>query len=236
MQLQGEKSWRIRPRTIGEPEGRAEAASQAHAATEIGETILRSGGWLYLPKGFWHAVENKAMAPSVHLSLTITPVTWARVFRESLEKAAEALPSMDDRLPLNTPMTHTPQEIEGRLRVILPFVNVTAQADAYYGKYPCLGQTVPPADIPARAVLDTTNTATGFAWREGVIQVSADFCELSLPYRRDPMILLPYLAPVVKWMSQTVAFRAKEVPLPDREIALLFCKFLANAGFLRLND
>lgn len=233
MQLLGEKSWGIRPRTINEPGAGADVASPS-AAPQIEETTLRSGGWLYLPKGYWHAVENKAQELSVHLSFTIQSVTWARIFRESLEKAAEALPSMDAPLPLNTPLTQTPQEIEGRLRMILPFVNLAAQSDAYYSKYRCLGQLVPPAEIPSRAALNAADTANSFVWRKGFAQLSADFSELHLPYRRDPLILLPHLGPVVKWMEQTVSFRASDVPLPDRGIALLFCKFLANNGFLKL--
>ncbi|MEY2879720.1 MAG: hypothetical protein RLZZ15_2100 [Verrucomicrobiota bacterium] len=234
LQLRGEKSWRIHP---PDPETAAFAADtrvdkrDPAAATE---TILHTGGWLYLPKGLFHRVQNQAPVPSVHLSFTIHPMTWAKLLRESLENATEVSHALNARLPDEDLLARSPEEIGAQVRALLPFVDVAGQSARYYGKYARLGVPVPAAHLVPRAALDAADETTRFAWRTGEVTPGADHSELMLAYRREPLVLVRPLAPVIAALAAAGEFCPPDVALPTPAQRLLLCKFLASVGVLRL--
>ncbi|HVU35997.1 MAG TPA: cupin domain-containing protein, partial [Opitutaceae bacterium] len=176
LQLRGEKRWII------------------HAGSEIGdpstESILRAGGWLYLPKGVRHEVRNEGVEPSVHLTLGFHPLTWGEVFERALHRARVANPTVNARLLAGDEEVFTPDAMLVRLQSILPFVNLPDHRGTYYANFANLALPVPNEAVVTVEAIAAIGADSPVVWRpEAVLSVGGGRpTEVTLPYRRHPLV------------------------------------------------
>lgn len=231
LQLQGRKTWDIYDRQVGGGESANPSADTARPV-ECPETItLEAGGWLYVPKGVRHEVRNKATEPSIHLAIGFHPLTWGRMLQEGVEKALRHDPAFHAPCPAD--MSVTTDEIGRYLSALRAFMEPPA---TYYRGFRALETPVPRDGLTDRSRLDTASLTTRFVWRKEAVEIGRDGCELNLSYRRHPLLLRPELGPVVGWMVQQSELCPSDLRTMEQESALLLCKFLTNAGMLRLAE
>ena len=88
LQLAGAKSWQVFGEAIRFPlDARASPGllEQAQAVLQL-ETVLRPGGFLYIPRGVVHNAST-ADEPSLHLTVGIRAVVWSELFEELAQTA-----------------------------------------------------------------------------------------------------------------------------------------------------
>lgn len=222
LQLRGEKTWDIYP-----PDYRG---GESGAKPET--VVLRSGSWLYVPKGIWHEVRNAGPEPSVHLTIGFHPLTWTEVLQAALDEARLTEPALRERIPYGAPPVTSIDEYNRRLASLVPHINPGAQARAYFANFPQFAQ---PAPNPiARAEIEACTEHSRFAWQDSDVTVDSGAAGLLLkrPHRRFPLELRPELEPLVRRMRQEKSFRPCDLESGER--ALLLCRLLANTGMLSL--
>ncbi len=229
LQIHGAKTWEIYPDSDGIKSAPKNGGPGARPAGTPTVVTLEAGGWLYVPKGMWHEVRNKAAEPSIHFTISFHPLTWGRMIQQGLDKALRDEPSFKMSCPAGASVTA--DQIGRYLSVIQSFVD---NPDVYYGGYKHLEMPVPSVELTDRVNLDAAKATTGFIWRSDEVAIDASGVELDLGYRRRPILLRPELAPVIRWMTQKGVFRPSELESLDADSALLLCKFLTNVGVLRL--
>lgn len=108
LQTHGRKQWVLY-------EGDQRPAPDGAGATPTLDMQLQSGDCLYVPKGTSHAART-VDSSSIHLTLGVRTVTWADVFRATLDRAGKN-PSLDEALPAG--FAHDPQSLaeEGARRL-----------------------------------------------------------------------------------------------------------------------
>lgn len=222
LQLHGEKTWDVY--------GGADVSSGCE------QVVLRPGSWLFLPKGVRHEVRNRGGLTSVHFTLGFHPLTWGEVFHRALQHARIATPELNARLPVGAVRGEAPSAMLARLGTILPHVKLEEHARLYYANFPAFGVPVPADGIAAREALERGQEETRFTWSAAatVAPSRAAGVELSLPYRRFPLVLRSELADTVKLMRERGTFSAAEVKLAGGASSLLLCRFLASNGVLGL--
>lgn len=226
LQVAGEKTWDVylaAPRwQPGQPH------TTEHLRDYPPETItLKAGGWLYLPRGVFHEVRNQAAVPSTHFTLGLQPLSWAELLRRALELGGGSLPALAETALVAGPLPNSEDDIARRLQGLRPLLEGALHADRY-------GVPLPPAALPARAVVDAVDAATRFAWaREEVrVRTIGQRAELNLSYRSQPLTLRAEFVPALELMVGREVFAPADLP-GDAETAVLLCRFLANAGVLR---
>jgi cupin superfamily protein len=229
LQIQGTKTWDIYAGSDG-VNGLAEPAG-AHVRPPGPPTVvtLERGGWVYVPRGVWHEVRNKATEPSIHFTVSFHPLSWGRLLQEGLAKARRREPAFNVACPIED--TGYVAQVEKYLAMIPAFVDSPAK---YYREFKNLAMPVPPAELIGRATLEAATESTVFAWRAEQVETREDGLVLSLGYRRRPLQLRPEYGPTTREMAQKKLFRPAEITSLDPAAALLLCKLLANVGVLRL--
>ncbi len=217
LQLRGEKTWVI------------------HAGSEIGdpsaESVLRAGGWLYLPKGVRHEVRNDGAETSVHLTLGFHPLTWGEVFDRALQRARVAQPSVNGRLSADVEDVVTAEDMLARLRSILPFVNLPDQRAAYYANFPNLAVPVSAEDVATAEAIAAIGDDTPLGWRAtATLSAGANrMPEVTLPYRRHPLVFQPRCAEALSALHAGDRITPRQLPL-ESGAALQLVRFLAGVG------
>lgn len=222
LQLRGEKTWDIYPPNYRDGD----------TSTKPTTVVLRSGSWLYVPKGIWHEVRNAGPEPSVHLTIGFHPLTWTEVLQAALDEARLTEPALRERIAYGAPPTESADGLRSRLAALLPHVDQAAQARMYFANFPQFAQPVPAA--ASRASIEACTDQSRFAWRQGDVTMDNTGARLFLnrAHRRFPLELRPELEPLVRRMQQAESFRPCDLESGDR--ALLLCRLLANTGMLSL--
>lgn len=97
LQAEGTKRWTVYGALEAFPLARQSAAIDRERLPAMRlQATLRAGDALYVPRGFYHEAETDD-DPSLHLTLSVRPVTWADV----LSRAAAHCPSVREVLPLH---------------------------------------------------------------------------------------------------------------------------------------
>lgn len=112
VQLEGKKEWWIYAERVHEPTEHLSYTryltdpsvkapyERDEAALPLAEkTILAPGDLLYLPRGVVHKAVASQGAPSLHLSIGVTPVYWADVLKAAIEVATVRRPALCRALP-----------------------------------------------------------------------------------------------------------------------------------------
>jgi hypothetical protein len=215
LQIQGTKTWEIYAASTG--------GSRPTGAPTV--VTLQPGGWLYVPKGTWHEVRNKAAEPSIHFTTSFHPLTWGQMIREALARAERTEPTLNATCPADG--DYAAEIARGLARVQAA---VAPPAD-YYREFHQLEVQLAAAELTARARLDA---ATRFSWRAADVTRSPDDLELNLAYRRRPLRLRAEIGATIRAMAARGTFCSAELETLEPEIALRLCRLLANVGVLRL--
>ncbi len=226
LQLRGEKTWDIYP------PGYSDNAQSAEIRPRT--VVLRSGSWLYVPKGIWHEVRNDGPEPSVHLTIGFHPLTWLEVFQAALDEARLTEPALRERIAHGTAIEESTDRLQQRMSALLPHVNPAAQAQSYFSQFPQLARTVP--RVTPRAKIEAAHEETRFTWPAGDVNVDSTGGNLFLnrSYRRFPLQLRTELEPLVRQMMAAGSFRSCDLGSDGRLLPL--CRLLANAGMLALDE
>ena len=222
LQLRGEKHWEI--------EGFGGATTGGVAAS-----ILKTGDWLFVPRGVRHEVRNRAPEPSVHLAIGFHPLTWGDVLQVALDTARKSVPALNEAVEVSADSAVLRSTIEPKLLALVPHVDVAEQHRRYHGSFPCLGLPVPRSDTPACKNPDVGDENTRFAWRtesasfEGLLGAGA----IDLPFRRSPLVLRPELRDAIRRMHERREFCPAELGLATAQ-AVRLCRLLANVAVLRM--
>lgn len=219
LQLRGEKAWDV----YREP----------HAGGAFEEVVLRTGRWLYLPKGTRHEVRNRGTETSVHFTVGFHPLTWGELFERALKRArAQGLRLNDLVLPGVVPPLNAAAD-EARWREIAASLDLAAESARYYAGFPHLGRRVPYASLDAVESIEAT---TRLKWADSATLAvgKSGGLEIVQPYRRYPLPLAEDFAPTVKGLRELKSFTPEDAGLSDTATALLLCRFLTSVGALEL--
>jgi len=198
------------------------------------DIVLPPGGWLFLPKGARHDVRNLGAELSVHLTIGFHPLTWGEVFDRSLRDARVAQPALNAPLRVGDDMSASSEELTTRLKSLLAFVDIPVQAAKYYANFPALAVRVPFGRDIARGDLDAISEDTPLAWcDDAAMSIGGSAApELSIPYRRIPLVFQAKWADVLREIRLKNRFVPKQLTV-EGQSSVLLCRFLAGVGALQ---
>lgn len=229
LQIRGAKTWDVYPGSDGLNSVAQNPGPKNRPAGTPTVITLEQGGWMYVPRGVWHEVRNKAIEPSIHFTVSFHPMTWGRLIEEGVEQATRRAPDFKLACPVDAADYDT--QLAEKLALIRPFIDSPAN---YYRGFKNLHVPVPTSDLVDRAQLEAATGTTAFVWRAEQVERSEDCLNLDLGYRRRPLLLRPEYVPTVREMVQKGTFRPTELTALDSASALQLCKLLTNVGVLRL--
>lgn len=227
VQLRGEKSWDV---YADSARWSVETGEIPREALRLPKTVtLKAGGWLYLPKGVYHEVRNTAAEPSTHITFGLHSLSWAALLSRAAEIARQSPSVLSETVTVAETLENKGSEVADRLLALRPFVDVALRSEQY-------GQPIPVDAFPVRAKVDSIAPESWCRWRVHDVKVRAlgNQVELALAYRTVPLALRVEYESTVADMKKRDAFRPIDLPL-ERDVAVLFCQFLANVGCLSLN-
>jgi ribosomal protein L16 Arg81 hydroxylase len=98
IQIHGQKSWRILGAPVPFPISYA-ASSKGLESPEVLVCQMNAGDLLYIPRGYMHEART-GDKQSVHITIALQTITWARVLRETVSAIAEQEPAFRRSMPL----------------------------------------------------------------------------------------------------------------------------------------
>lgn len=219
LQLRGEKAWDV----YREP--------QPGGAYD--EVALRTGSWLYLPKGTRHEVRNRGTETSVHFTVGFHPLTWGELIERALKRARVQGPRLNDVVPPGVVPPPDAAADAARWGEIAGSLDLAAESARYYAGFPHLARRVACVSLDA---VERIESATHLRWVDDASLVTGKSggLELVLPYRRYPLPLAEHVAPTVQGLCALKAFTPDDARLPEGVAAVLVCRFLASVGAVEL--
>lgn len=99
LQIHGQKSWRVLGSPVPFPLSHASVSSTGPESPEVLACQLNAGDLLYIPRGYMHEAKT-GEKQSVHITIALQTITWARVLREAVSAIAEQEPAFRRSIPL----------------------------------------------------------------------------------------------------------------------------------------
>lgn len=237
LQCAGRKRWRLWDRAVHLPLPRDGKRPVGSLGEPLRELVLEPGDVLYLPRGQVHAAEALD-GPSLHVSVSVLPVTWWTVLRECFRTFEHPILHESVRFDPHDPDLDEAQE-ERFEALVEGLVDALDASDALRelvrritaGSFPALegGLLDLEAVQAGRVGLDTALRA-----REGVRwMVDREEGRLLLRFHKHTLPLPPDGYPVVRWLVDTPRFQVRELPggmADDTKVRL--CRELVARGFL----
>lgn len=226
LQVRGEKTWDI---ATSHPLG-----SGATPVNGRQRVTLRSGSWLYLPKGVPHEVRNHGTEPSVHIAVGFYPLTWSQVVRNAVDSGDLVARPLMDRIPFGRPNVDTAQQIGERLQSLHGWIDIDSSAKAYFAQFPALGQQIRAETTLAQ--IESITPQTRLAWQTNDVTIESrdGGLQLNRSYRRFPLSFHAAAATIVKTMVERKSFCVADLPSDRPDALLALCRLLANVGFLTI--
>ncbi|RBP02006.1 cupin superfamily protein [Roseiarcus fermentans] len=98
LQVEGTKTWRLYAPSYEKPLADQHCYGQMPEQTSLSAARLAPGDLLYVPRGFPHLVTADD-GPSLHISLSAFPPTWADALAEAVSELARRDPALRAALP-----------------------------------------------------------------------------------------------------------------------------------------
>jgi ribosomal protein L16 Arg81 hydroxylase len=127
-QVAGAKRWRVGAPVQRWPSGKRDPSAPPLAVEPVLDVVLKEGECLYIPRGFVH-VGDTADEASVHLSLSVRPVTWAAVLTRLLGSAADEIEELREALPPDFSAADREELFRGRLAVLVDRLGTLSWSD-----------------------------------------------------------------------------------------------------------
>ena len=242
LQIAGKKHWRLHGSPVVLPTDRQPFSSSTVAAGPIRQRCtLRPGDLLYIPRGLVHDA-TAANEASLHITVGIGSTSWGDVLVEALRLLIESDPELRTSLPprfagaTSTPraVQRTLERVKKKVATRLPLNAaldeladrfVTQRVQWLDGQLVDLEKSEP---IGLDSPLARRSRVLFRWWKERG--------KVGLIFHRKKIVFPAFVAPALKFITETAAFRPAELPgRMTKHSKLVLCRRLVEEGFLRTN-
>lgn len=209
-------------------------------APMVAELLLRPGDVLYIPRGMPHCAVTKDK-PSLHLTLSITPLYWTDFLKIAVEQACLSVPELRRALPpgfINDP--EAPEAMSEVFKRAISLFNEHASFDATFetARRNCVRSLGFPPDghFSQLSGLSEITVDSEVAMRENIlcsVEISADQASnirFGTRHVRGPKHLLR----AMMYIRDQKRFRIGELPGLDDQSKLVLIRRLIKEGLLRV--
>lgn len=213
---------------------------ELHDADGVHRVLMKPGTSMYLPTGTPHMARTGEGSASLHVTIGINQVVWADVLKDLVNRAIDADPHQQDRLPA-APFADPDGlavALSGRLRdlsALLSGMDAAAEADRLEVSFNTGRQPVLAGGL--RDLLDVRELGPGTSLRRRpgsscTVRQRDGSLELLLGDRR--LTLPGAVHAAVCFVVDAEELRPSELPGIDQAGALVLCRRLVREGFLEV--
>ena len=240
VQVSGSKEWRLYHEAVKYPFPAMRGKYMTDTLPEPEPLTLRAGEMLYVPRGHVHAARASQGEHSVHLTVGVTPLTWADLLCEAVNTVSWSDASLRQGLPPRT-LTN-PDSVQNLQTTLLGRLD-SLRTDAHLPEAIAslqhkkrIGDLLPAGRVPDSNVIGNLSPSMLLrASEELSFSTDAEQLTLTTNSSEPGLPLKQRYRSTWEWISQQTQFTPEQLSkhLPPNDNVLLFVRYLLINACLR---